>query len=166
MKTSMSGGVLGAIAAAAMLLPFAAVPAAAQTPGGSYLQSCRDVQVRGDRLTATCRTQEGRWNRTSIGGIAQCAGGVANSDGRLVCGRQGGGFNAGTQGERGREFGRHGEHQWSGREQGWRGERERGWRGEREGYGGSYGPYGPGRDGGGRWRGGPEYGWGPGYYGR
>ena len=150
MKTRVSGSVLGAIAAAAMLLPFAAVPAAAQTPGGSYLQSCRDVQVRGDRLTATCRTQEGRWNRTSIGGIGQCAGGVANSDGRLVCGRQGGGFNARTQRERGREFGR-------------RGERERGWH---EGYGGSYGPYGPGRDGGGRWRGGPEYGWGSGYHGR
>ncbi|HEX2151493.1 MAG TPA: CVNH domain-containing protein [Stellaceae bacterium] len=134
MKTSVSGSVLGAIAAAAMLLPFAAVPAAAQTPGRSYLQSCRDVQVRGDRLTATCRTQEGRWNRTSIGGIGQCAGGVANSDGRLVCGRQGGGFNAGTQRARGREFGRRGEHERRGREHGWRG--------------------------------GPEYGWGPGYYGR
>jgi hypothetical protein len=141
MKTRMSGSVLGAIAAAAMLLPFAVAPAAAQVPGGSYLQSCRDVRMRGDRLIATCRTEEGRWNQTSIDNTGRCAGGVANSDGRLVCGTRGG-FNVGSE-----------------RERGWRGNREHGWRGERDGYGSD-------RDTGGRWNSGPGYGWGPGYYGR
>jgi hypothetical protein len=112
MKPLVPGSVLGALAAAVMVLPFAAAPAAAQVPGGSYLQSCRDVHMRGNRLVATCRTGEGRWNRTSIDNVGRCAGGVANSDGRLVCGTRGGGFNVGS-------------------------ERERGWRGGYDGYGGS-----------------------------
>jgi hypothetical protein len=146
MKTFVSGRVLGAIAAAMMVLPFAAFPAGAQTPGGSYLQSCRDVQVRGDRVTATCRTQEGRWNRTSLSNADRCAGGIANSDGRLVCGTRGGGVNVGS--ERGDRR--------QGTDYGWRddGRRNDGWRG---GYGGSYNPYGPGYDAWGRWQGGSSY---------
>ena len=141
MKTRVSGSILGALAAAAMLLPFAAAPVAAQVPGGSYLQSCRGAQMHGDRLVATCRTQEGRWSQTSINDVGQCAGGVANSDGRLVCGRRGGGSNAGNEHERGRDHGR-----------------ESGWRGERDGYGNSYWSRGGGRDARGQWYGGPGYG--------
>jgi hypothetical protein len=148
MKSSLSGRAFGAIAAAAMLLPFAAFPAAAQVPGGSYLQSCRDAHMRGDRLVATCRTEEGGWSQTSIGNVGQCAGGVANSDGRLVCGTRGGGVNSGNQREPRRD---------SDRDYGWRGDRDYG----RDGYGGSWNR---GRDDGGRWDNGP--GWGPGYYGR
>src|SRR3954452_12652119 len=100
--------VLGVIAAAAILLPLAAVPAAAQMPGGSYLQSCRDVHVRGDRLIANCRTEHGGWNQTSIDNIGRCAGGIANSDGRLVCGTHGGGFNTGSDSGRNRDRRDHG----------------------------------------------------------
>src|SRR3954452_6510931 len=103
MKTLVSGNVLGAVAAAAMLLPLAASPAAAQVPGGSYLQSCRDVQVRGDRVTALCRSREGRWNETSIDDIYRCVGGISNYNGRLVCGTHGGGFNMGSGGDRDRQ---------------------------------------------------------------
>jgi hypothetical protein len=154
MKPRVSGSVLGAIAAAAMLLPLAAAPAAAQMPGGSYRQSCRDVQVRGDRLTAICRTRDGGWNQTSIGSIGQCAGGIANSDGRLVCGTRGGGFNTGSESGRNRrdegrqadrdrrDDDRRGDRDW--REHDWR--RDRDW----NGYGNSYGYDGPGRDPGGR----------------
>lgn len=159
MKTFMSGSLLGAVAGAAMLLPFAAAPAAAQIPGGSYLQSCRDVQIRGDRMTALCRTQEGRWNQTSISNIGQCAGGIANSGGRLTCGISGGGFNRGNDGGRNRDW----------RDQGWQGNRgwrdydrrgdrdwrDQGWRHDRDGsgYGNAYGPYDPrpARDPWGRW---------------
>jgi len=140
MKT-ISASAIAAIAGAAMLLPLAAGPAAAQVPGGSYLQSCRDAHMRGGRLIATCRTEEGRWNRTALDNVGRCAGGVANSDGRLVCGTRGGGFNVGS-------------------ERDWRG---RGWRGGYEGYGSSYSPYGGGRDAWGRWYGGSGYGWGRGY---
>ena len=125
-----------------MLLPFAVTTAAAQMPGGSYLQSCRDVQLNGDRLVATCRSEHGHWNRTALSNIGRCAGGISNSDGRLVCGTHRGGFNVGDEGRRGRD---------------------RGWH---EGYGGSYGPDGPGRDGWGPGQGGPDRGWGPDRYGR
>jgi hypothetical protein len=199
MKPLVSGSVLGAIAAAAMLLPLAAVPAAAQMPAGSYLQSCHDVQIRGDRLTATCRTQEGSWNQTSLSNIGQCAGGISNYNGRLACGTHGGGFSMGTDSGRDRrdegrqtdrdrrdegrqtdrdrrdddrranrdrrddnrqtdrdrrdddrrsdrdrrDYGSRSDRDW--RDQGWR--RDRDW----NGYGSAYGPYGPGREQGGRW---------------
>lgn len=95
MKRYLSGGALAALAGAAMLLPLAAAPASAQVPGGSYTRTCRDIDMRGDRVVATCRTEEGRWNRTAIDGVGQCAGGLANADGRLVCGTGGGGWNVG-----------------------------------------------------------------------
>jgi hypothetical protein len=50
MKKYLSGGACTAIVGAAMLLSFAATPAEAQAPGGSYLQSCRDVRAHGDRV--------------------------------------------------------------------------------------------------------------------
>jgi hypothetical protein len=103
MKTLVSGNVLGAVAAAAMLVPLAASPAAAQVPGGSYLQLCRDIQVRGDRLSATCRTREGSSNQTSLDNIDRCVGGISNYNGRLVCGTYGGGFNMGSGGDRDRQ---------------------------------------------------------------
>ncbi len=145
MKIFVSARVTGALAAAAMLLPLAAVPASAQVPGGSYLQSCRDAHMRGDRLVATCRTEEGRWSQTALNNVGRCAGGVANSDGRLVCGGRGGDFNVGSEREHNRGYG---------------------WRGGSDGYGGSHDPYGSGRDNWGRWNGGPQYGWGSSYYGR
>lgn len=123
MKTLLSRSVLGAIAGGAMLLPLAAVPAAAQMPGGSYLQSCRDAQLHGDRLVATCRSEHGHWNRTVLSNIGRCAGGISNSDGRLVCGTHRGDINVGnSRGDRGRD------HDWH------------------EGDGGPNGPNGPGRD--------------------
>jgi len=148
MKTLVSGSVLGAIAGAAMLLPLAVTPAAAQMPGGSYLQSCRDAQLHGDRLVATCRNEHGRWSRTALSNIGRCAGGIANSDGRLVCGTHRGDINVGSsRDDPGHDRGGH----------------DRGWH---EGYGGTYGPNGPGRDAWGPGHGGPDRGWGPDRYGR
>ena len=43
-----------------------------------------------------------------MGNIDQCAGGVANYNGRLVCGTHGGGFNIGS--ERATRDGGHGRH--------------------------------------------------------
>ena len=148
MKTFTSSSVLGAIAGAAMLLPLAVTPVAAQMPGGSYLQSCRDAQLHGDRLVATCRNEHGRWSRTALSNIGRCAGGIANSDGRLVCGTHRGDINVGSsRGDPGHDRGGHD-------------------RGGHEGYGGTYGPNGPGRDAWGPGHGGPDRGWGPDRYGR
>jgi hypothetical protein len=87
MKKYISGGAFAAVAGAAMLLSFGATPAAAQAPGGSYLQSCTNVRAMGDRVVANCRRTDGGWNRTAINDVGSCVGGLANSDGHLVCGR-------------------------------------------------------------------------------
>ena len=118
MKKYLSGGACAAIAGAAMLLSFAATPAEAQAPGGSYLQSCRDVRAHGDRVSALCRRSDGSWSRTAINDVHSCNGGLANANGNLTCGRRGA---------------QHGSNRDDRRDH--RGNRE-----HREGYGSSYGP--------------------------
>ena len=76
---------LAAIAAAAVLLSLGAIPAQAQTPGGSYLQSCTNVHIFGDRVIADCRRMDGSWDRTALRDVDRCVGGIANMNGRLTC---------------------------------------------------------------------------------
>jgi len=68
-------------------------PAAAQTapsglfagPSGSYQQSCTNIHVSGDQLSARCTSPQGARIRSSIA-LGGCRGGdIANSNGRLVC---------------------------------------------------------------------------------
>lgn len=63
-------------------------------PQGSYQQSCRSAAVRGSgrnaTLTASCQDGRGRWNYSSIR-IQDCPSDIRNDNGRLVCGRNGGG---------------------------------------------------------------------------
>jgi hypothetical protein len=79
------GGKCATIAAAAMLLSLAALPARAQAPGGSYLETCTHVRPFGDRLIADCRRMDGAWNRTALHDFDSCVGGIANMDGQLTC---------------------------------------------------------------------------------
>lgn len=118
MKKYLSGGASAAIAGAAMLLSFAATPAEARMPGGSYLQTCTNVRAMGDRVVATCLRSDGSWARTAINNVDSCVGGLANADGRLVCGRRGGE----------RQFSRQRDHRWGNRQHQW------------QGYGSSYQP--------------------------
>jgi hypothetical protein len=79
------------------LLLLGAGGASAQ-PRGSWDDSCRNAEVRGNTLTASCRGRDGGWRRTSIR-YAQCPGNrVRNDDGRLVC--EGGGGGGGGFAER------------------------------------------------------------------
>ncbi len=71
------------IAGAAVLLSLAAAPAHAQ--GGSYAQSCTNIQSYGGQVTADCRRRDGSWDRTTLNDAHRCAGGLANTDGRLTC---------------------------------------------------------------------------------
>lgn len=87
-------------AGAAVLLSLAAAPALAQ--GGSYARSCTNIQAYGGQVTAECRREDGSWSRTTLD-ASRCAGGIANTDGRLTCnnGRtvgSGGGGYGGWQG--------------------------------------------------------------------
>lgn len=88
---------LGVLVFAMMLW---AMPGAAQSvPPGSYQQTCRNIQVRGDHLDAECQTRDGNWRRTSLNDLDRCSGEIANDDGNLVCGRgnNGYGYNNGDR---------------------------------------------------------------------
>src|ERR1700716_4477502 len=90
MRNHIRGISYAAIAGAAMLLSFTAIPAQAQgVPGGSYLQSCTNVRMHGDRLVAECRRADGGRERTALN-VGGCAGGVANTNGPLTCNYSGG----------------------------------------------------------------------------
>ena len=59
-------------------------------PRGSYRQTCRDIDVRGDSLQAECQNGYGEWRRTSLDHYDDCSGEIVNDDGRLECTRRGG----------------------------------------------------------------------------
>src|SRR5260370_6250688 len=54
-------------------------------PPGTYLETCRDVRIDGDRLWARCEKADGNWRDTSLDDVYRCVGDIANVDGRLVC---------------------------------------------------------------------------------
>src|SRR5579864_5242319 len=58
----------------------------ANAPPGSYQQSCRNMVVNGDTLSAQCQDTSGNWQQTSLPSIAACAGGeISNINGQLRC---------------------------------------------------------------------------------
>jgi hypothetical protein len=61
-------------------------------PSGDYVQTCRNIRDSGNRLDATCQKRNGGWRTTSLTNVNRCTGGIANNDGRLVCGT---GYNNG-----------------------------------------------------------------------
>ncbi|HZZ34196.1 MAG TPA: beta/gamma crystallin-related protein [Caulobacteraceae bacterium] len=70
---------------AAILLAalFGAPSAATAAPGGSYRDSCRNLQVYGDILSADCQSGWG-WRSSQIN-YKRCYGDIANQSGQLVC---------------------------------------------------------------------------------
>jgi len=95
MKTTLGASVALLLAAAV-----SAQPAHAQrAPQGSYLFSCRNVGMDGDKLIADCRSPDGGWHRTALD-IDRCAGDIANLGGRLSCNRgQREGYGSSARGE-------------------------------------------------------------------
>lgn len=87
MKQYRLGGGCAAIAGAAMLLLLGALPAHAQAPGGTYLQSCTNIRASGDRVSADCRRRDGSWDRTALHDLGSCVGDIGNRNGRLTCSR-------------------------------------------------------------------------------
>jgi hypothetical protein len=54
-------------------------------PRGSWTQSCRNADIRGDDLYAQCRGRDGRWHNTRID-LDRCPGrGLMNDNGELRC---------------------------------------------------------------------------------
>ena len=59
-------------------------------PRGSYSESCREIETRGDLLRAVCQTVNGNWVESRINDYDRCIGDIVNDDGRLECTRRGG----------------------------------------------------------------------------
>jgi len=86
------------VAALALGLGGAAITCQAQTPGGSYQQTCRDIGVRGSTLYATCKDEGGNWRNTQLSDYRRCNGEIQNLNGNLSC--TGGGYGTGNYGDR------------------------------------------------------------------
>ena len=54
-------------------------------PSGSYQQSCRNIQMSGGTLTASCPTGNGSYITTSINPRSCRGADIANRNGQLVC---------------------------------------------------------------------------------
>lgn len=84
---------------ASSLIAAPLVPALAQAgPPGSYQQSCRDVRVRGNTLSASCTAPNGQWARSRINWASCQNGDIANMNGNLQCNAGGGGYNGALPG--------------------------------------------------------------------
>jgi hypothetical protein len=68
----------------------ALAPASAQNiPSGSYQQSCTNIRVRGDQLSARCTNPQGTYVRSTIA-LNSCRNGdIVNSNGQLACNSNG-----------------------------------------------------------------------------
>jgi CVNH domain len=95
------------LTSATIALALSATPTLAQgyggAPGGSYLDSCRNVRVLGGSLEADCRTTNGSWQRTGLR-LSDCSGDIANQNGHLTCGGGRGGYGS-SYGPRDRGYG-------------------------------------------------------------
>ena len=85
MDKNRHGAKFATMTAAAILLSLAAMPARAQAPGGSYLETCTHVRSFGDQVTADCRRVDGSWGRTALRDADSCVGGISNMNGQLAC---------------------------------------------------------------------------------
>src|ERR1700681_3007469 len=78
------------IASAVALAAMAVGTASAQNiPSGSYQQSCTNIRVRGDVLTARCNAPQGGTVRSTITLDSCRRGDIANMNGQLTCNRNG-----------------------------------------------------------------------------
>jgi hypothetical protein len=79
----LAAGLLGVGAAAGLI----SVRAVAQTslPGGSYINSCTNISLVNGILEATCRTADQNQRSSALANPFNCANGVMNSNGKLMC---------------------------------------------------------------------------------
>jgi hypothetical protein len=61
---------------------------AQEVPSGSYLQTCRNIQIQGSALFAYCLDTDGRWRAAGLYEFRECTGDIANVDGELRCERR------------------------------------------------------------------------------
>jgi hypothetical protein len=58
---------------------------AQSVPSGSYQQSCKNIDVRDEVLTANCQDTDGKWEATQLRDYRNCGGDIMNDNGALRC---------------------------------------------------------------------------------
>ncbi|HEY2236868.1 MAG TPA: CVNH domain-containing protein [Candidatus Angelobacter sp.] len=54
-------------------------------PPGSYIATCKDIQLLDTTLYATCQDSKGRWVKTGLRDVQKCNGDIANQNGTMRC---------------------------------------------------------------------------------
>jgi len=74
-------------ALSALIVTFAFTPSAfTQTaPSGPYIDSCQNIEMKGNTLRAKCQSADGKWNAVELRNARSCADGVINLNGVLSC---------------------------------------------------------------------------------
>jgi len=57
----------------------------AANPAGSYQQTCSNIALNGETLSASCTRFDGSQNNTELPFATSCVGIISNVDGNLVC---------------------------------------------------------------------------------
>ena len=71
---------------ALLALAFAGIAGSAQQiPGGSYQQTCRNINARGNTLYAECEDTNRNWRSTQLRDYNRCRGEIQNINGNLQC---------------------------------------------------------------------------------
>ena len=75
------------VATLCLVLHFCTLEAKAQTslPQGSYQQTCTNITLQGNTLTAVCQTVAGSWVQTQLNNINLCGTNIGNVNGTLSC---------------------------------------------------------------------------------
>jgi CVNH domain len=66
-------------------------------PSGSYQQTCKNIALRGDVLSANCQDADGKWEATLLRDYRSCGTDIVNDNGALRCGNTAGGLQPGPQ---------------------------------------------------------------------
>src|SRR5258707_2295619 len=66
-------------------------------PQGSYQQTCNNVAVNGNVLTANCQDSHSNWINAQLPDVQRCTGDITNDNGALRCATSGYGTPAGYQ---------------------------------------------------------------------
>jgi hypothetical protein len=65
------------------------IASAQSVPSGSYQQSCKNIGVRDEVLSANCQDSDGKWEATQLRDYRSCGGDIMNDNGALRCGNGG-----------------------------------------------------------------------------
>jgi CVNH domain len=71
---------------------------AQSVPSGSYQQTCKNIDVLNDVLTANCQDRDGKWEATQLRDYRSCGSDIMNDNGALRCGNSANGPVAGYPG--------------------------------------------------------------------